>query len=332
MAETPEDTNARLFHLTTLSPRARAAISNEMYFIDTDKDSVDILTIQQEAFLCLTEDMSEIGVYWSTSNEDIYESAYTLDQALSVLDYIMPNTLYVKMRNDAALVECLRSLLQGDITDADPIISYIDFLGGSDAQGPYVLDLTAACQFVRENIRSTEVFVDYITSLLSKYDSERVSATLMLTSPKAYHQFITETINRCYDACVAVRRAGLITDEQQDLLNKRINLSHRYFLQSDRIESFSFVTLTNVNDLAPDGQQTYQIYKKEMLAGCRLSLSYRTSRDLPITHIDAIASLLLLYGISGSLTDYKVRVEEEKDLLGDSSLSAVVDTITALYK
>lgn len=331
VAESPEDKNARLFHFTTLSPRARATISNEMYFIDTDKDSVDDESVQQEAFMCLTEDLSEIGVYWATSNEDIYANTFTLDQTLSVLDYIMPNTLYVKMRDRAPLVQCLRSLVQGDISDTDPLIAYINFLGGDDERAAYDSTLSNACQFVKENIRSTEVFLDYITSLLSKYDDERTSKTLQLTSPKEYHIFVMEMTNRHYDASVKLKASSVIDDVQQDKLNKRIALTQRYFLQSDNIESFSFVTLTDVNDLASDGQAIYDQYKKAMFAGCRMTLEYRTIRDLPITLLDAYASLVFLYGITVSKKDYLAAVQSENALLGDVSTAEAVTAITSLY-
>lgn len=296
MADSQADINKRLFVLTTLSPRAKKIVSTGMYFLVIEQDEADNESIQQELFLSLVEDMSEIGLYWACDNTDIYATTYDLDLALSVLTYLMPNTLYPKLRNDSKLVAALQALLDGNVSDNQAVVDYLIFLGGGDDNTPYVPDLASAIAFVLPNIRNTEMFLTYIESLLSKLQAERKVSTSVLTHKKEYQLIVDRVSSKLYLGLNYLIEKKLV-DTNNPLL-RRITIFIKYLTQADKIEDWSFLFLTNIATLDKSSESLYKTRTKEFLVGTKLCVDYYTVRDIIPSKVDIVGFVLFLFSRS----------------------------------
>lgn len=326
MADSQADINKRLFTMTTLSPRAKKIVSTGLYFLVIEKDDVDNESVQQELFLSLVEDMSEIGLYWACDNADIYATTYDLDLALSVLTYLMPNTLYPKLRNDAKLVSAIQSILDGNVSDNQIVEDYLSFLGGGDEQGPYVPDLTSAITFVAPNIRNTDMFATYLNALLSKLQAERKVSVNILTHKKEYQRIVDKTVTRLYTGLQYLCDKQIVSD--QSFLLRRIQIFTKYLTQADKLEDWSFLFLTAPSTLNEDGLTIYKNRLTEFLGGTKLSIQYYLQRELTPSAMDIIGCVLFLFARSVHTPLFDKKCDELKSHLSpEHDISEIQDAL-----
>lgn len=294
-------------------------MENGRYFLTIEKDDADLQAVQEEAFLCLTEDMGEIGIYWACDNADICGSSYDLDQALSVLGYVMPNMLYPKMRTDEKLTAAIQSMLDGDISNNSLIEDYLEFLGGTEEQLAYVPELTDAVQFVSPNIRNTAIFSDYLSALMSKLREEKKVSVVQLTSPHDYQRIVQMLMSKCQDAQVYLDEQKIISEETVAKLIKRRYITLQYLTQADKYEIFSWVLLTNPLSLPDSSREIYRKYLKELVAGCRMTAEYYLTRHIEFDEANIVSVLCFLYARSSNVTMFNRKVSNFAKQVSDNA-------------
>lgn len=305
MAETPDQINESIFRIMKLSPTATHSVEEQKYNMSFQVEEVDEEAIRQEAFVGLIEDMASIGLYFDCPNEEIYaNNAVDLDAALLVLEFLMPNTLYVKMRQFPRLVDGIKGVLRG-ISDDPVVFDYLHFLGGLNGTTGLFPALGDSCAFLSTRIRCEELFVNYLENLVQLIEEERVIAVSPPTDPNGWARFKDTVEMRVADGIRYLEEK--LTDK--DLVAKlfmRLQVAWIQPMASPTTQArLCFLYLTNPATLASTMQKFYAKVLKEWQVTSKVFPLYFTTRDEPMSPLDAMGFCLYAF----STTDTPAQFE-----------------------
>ncbi len=286
--------------LTQLSPSAQVKLSREEYRVTLETDDVDTESIQQEMILCLFEDMNEIGLFLTCTGEEFCSDGHVFNKALDVLHWVMPNTLYPRLRQDDQLSVEIQTLLEGGISDDMLIVLYLEYLGGNAEGEGYRHDLYEGCQYLRTCLKSTDTYTDYLSGLVSTLHDERVSSTPLIDDVDTYTSVIRTTCMMIEDGRSRLVAAFTGRDDRfYDQLDHRVRLAIKSLLEPDRINELGWLFSTDHTTLSVDVQDAYLDKLIEFQSGFKLSLLYFTTRALTPTTIDVLGMACYCFAKAG---------------------------------
>lgn len=298
--ETPQDANERLAVMVDLSPTARSNVETGRYLMSFITDAADDEAVRQEAFVGIIEDLSGIGLYLSCPNEEIYiNSSVTLDHFLSVLTWILPNTLYPKLRQNPKLVTAIQALLQG-VSNNPLIVDYLDLLGGLDSHMGFIPDLHMACVEMVTNLRENEVFGQYLQNLVEQIQDEKALEHSVLDVDK-HNEWVSykqQMVDHSASLINLLEEKDLVTPEDAQRVRNRFQyIFYTQWAQPQWINTLILLYLTDGSTLNETDRPYYDKLLKEYQVSTKLFLLYYTVREMKPQAFEII-SMMIYHWIS----------------------------------
>ncbi len=311
MSDTFFASDQTIVTLTQLSPSAQVKLSREEYRITLETDDVETDTIEQEMILCLFEDMNEIGLFLTCTGEEFCSDKILFHKALEALHWVMPNTLYPRLRQDIQLSTEIQSLMEGGISDEMLITGYLEYLGGKEDGDGYRRDLYEGCQYLSACLKSAGTYNEYLSGLLSTLHDERASVTPLIDDVNSYTAVIRSICVMLEDA--RSRIVTVLTGRDDDFykkLDRRVGMAARSLLEPDRINTLGWLFSTDHTKLSPDALDLYLDQLIEFQNGFKLSLLYFTTRSLLLTDVDVLGVICYCFAnAGGSQADLENRLK-----------------------
>lgn len=289
--------NELIQKITTLSPTASDTIDNESYKIKIINGDVTDSQILKEVFLCLNQDMNELGIYFIVNIDEILSNGYDLTNTIEILNYIMPNTLYMKLKSNSILVDILSDLINNPVDDDNVLINYITTLGGADGNQAYDDTLNEGSLFLLDKITSTDQFCIYISNLLKLLPTNETNE-LSQTQIEEYNEYTIQFVKYLYDAMFMLNN-NYKFDSCEDIytkLNKRLKVTQSILTKPSSMNSLYFIFLSDKT--TPLEKDIFKDKKTEFFSGFKLSPTYFAIRKIEVTILDILGFCCFTYTLS----------------------------------
>lgn len=339
MADSEVNQNQRVWRIANMSPWARSRLDGEKYRLLLETDDVTPETIQQELFMCLLDDLKEIGIYLTCQPIDIYGNTYDFDLTLNLLEWILPNEFYKKLQDDKKLQGLLTNLLTGGVSNDMFITTYLEFLGGHDNRPGYRPELEEASQFLLDKFRSDGLFITFMSTMMAKLDEERLKG-MEAHGSLDYMGIITR---RCQDIREALGIIGpAFSSEGDDVYNAiftRVDVGIRYLLAAGRITLAGWLFTTPIDRVTSDCKDLYRRKHREFYQGWKLSAAYFNARGQELTKVDIAGIMCMYYATCGKdkgvlehhATILENLVDDSLKGLVRATLGTLIDGLEELY-
>lgn len=316
----PNRHDALILRLTTISPNARHVLDGEQYRLRLETDDVDSESVLQELVLALRDDLAVIGLYFNCPMSDVYSNFQTLSEIIDVLEYILPNTFYPKIRDIAEIRPRLQDILNGGIGSESTLLLYLRWLGsGADCYDP---SCAQGAHWLAVNMTNTELFDVYLTELIAKQTTLGQPIALSALELQTYIAAIAEKTSLLYDTLDSLR-VWLDDDDIYGKIHRRLTLYVRQLLQPVNVAMMAWMLMTDPATLDDDLRIVYdrrwdEFHKSNKLCGAY----YCEYPNTPITLSAIIGVAVRLY------VEYRDpdRVSYTKRLFGE--FTTTVDTVS----
>lgn len=319
MAETDDDRNRRVARLASMSPLVRRKVDAELYRTNLETDEVTPETIQQEAFLLFLEELTDIGIVTTTSAAELYGNSGDMDALLDAFEWIVPTTLYPKLKGDADLVSCLADILSGGISIGGSLLSvWLDFLGGVDHIPGYRPDIEYGVQYIRDRFTSTGAFNSMLSGLITNVAASKSMTHMDVDTHTGLVNVVAELRKRLTEGLAAVTNGcvDLLNDELAKLA-RRIDFTLLGLTAPDKAASNAWLFTTNTSEMAEYETAIYNKKRREFNCGCKLSPLYFTTRGIKITSMDYVGFAIYLYARCETFEVFKTRFSRIQKVLSD---------------
>ena len=155
----------RIERISNLSPSAQEKLQRESYFYNYDVDSATPEAVLEDVFASLVSDAYAVGIEFTVSLRELFESYYMLDRFLDICDYLMPATLYRHLEKSPQLQNVLTDLLDGISSEGDLLVDYVRYLGLDNDR--FSESLSEASEFLVDKIHATPQYKTVLRNLLT---------------------------------------------------------------------------------------------------------------------------------------------------------------------
>lgn len=263
--------------IATLSQRAQDKLDGQNYLINIESDSATAPNVVELLFMELIQDMSEQGLVFTVPAIDICSNAICFESMLDAMQYLFPNTLYPKLKQDANLTDRIDDILTGGVSDEPTVVELLSFIGGTSTGMPYVRAIQSGCAFLVTRITSNELFDIVLRNLVDLVKAER---RVVSVTPQEYDDVIRYTTQKLRMFATAVEIISRIKTNKDllSILDAWIYETITGMTLPENVATTRWRFLTNTNTLSDDGKRLHALAIREFYASCKLCPSYKSVR------------------------------------------------------
>ena len=304
--ETNEEVQKRIERLSLLSPSARRILLKEQTAIAVDQMELDPDSIRQTMFIALVNDLSEVGICFSSSLAEAYGETWTnYDALLDVLEYIFPSRLYILLKTDPKLRQRLKLVIEG-ISDDSLLAAWLESLK------IYKPNLSRI-DFCLQSMNDTGVYALLLENMSDIVQSENLSTVINSKDEEwdAYKAHLMDEAKRAYDKILTLPYT--IGDEKVSLLARRLELQlDKKLSQLENTNMYKFLFMTPPEELSQEGRNFWVKEMYEFSVGNKLMPEYYTVRNLTPSFVDVLGMICMAFGMYPTVKGYLSHCEEIK--------------------
>lgn len=246
--EDSKNTNAIMFAMATLSPKAAESLDTENYRFAAESDQSEEQYILEDAFQRLIKDIETLGIIFKFDYTDYTNDRKTLCQFLKLCQYILPNILYPKMKSNSILRSVIERIVSGDLGDNNTYLqTYLSEIGGLDNDLPIDPSLTDYADSIYSYLDQTENFSDYFKNLVELYNTEKLSIDSDPETHEAYKNKITDLFSDIIDLSNV-----FIDDPRYSNIQIICDKIFMDFSNPDNFTEYSYILLHDENTIPED--------------------------------------------------------------------------------
>lgn len=275
-----------------ISPLAMSIVNGENYRQFTETDEITTESILEDCVVALQSDFLDIGIVPLVDISEIYSTQYVFKQCLTVIEYLMPNTLYVKIKRDPELYKIIANILDGQSTSGNTIMfEYLSALGGLEDGNFYREDLVYGCEFLLDKITNNSIFNTYLTNLITLIGGETSdldSQRLANMDVSRYTKFMTTLLKQVFSVYGLLYEKLDIPDKDKvfDIIKLRIMVAKQYYSNPINMDNLYYYHL--IKDTTPDGLKRKNIIKNTLRSSLKLYETYYLVRGQELTLTDLL--------------------------------------------
>lgn len=199
-SEITQNLNTAIFLIASLSPTASKSLELESYRESANSDDATDQYILEEVLQSLVKDTQEIGLIINADLSQLAEEPSSLYDFISLLTYLLPNSLYPLLKSNEPIRNCVYHLITGSLGDNETLVqTYLSELGGLDGQTALVPELSSIIDHHYPIISQTETFTDYLKNLYDLVTQERITIEADPDHHISYRNKIKDLIGRLSD-------------------------------------------------------------------------------------------------------------------------------------
>ncbi len=292
--EDPKNTNAIMFAMATLSPKAADSLETENYRFTAENDLSTEQYILEDAFHSLIKDLDTIGVLLKFDYTNYVNDRETLCKFLKLCSYILPNILYPKIKTDSILRSIIERIASGDLGDGGTFLQvYLSELGGLDDDLPVLPDLTDYIDSIYQVVDQSDNFSDYMKNLIFLYESE----TLTINSDQETHTLYKEKISDIFASLVDFQKIFAEDSKYRFVLSMSDRIIQD-FLSPVNFSEYSYLLLHNEETIPEDLIEGYKRKWQYYFMSHSWCYDYYNLRHIDLEENDERWSVILMFLLS----------------------------------
>ena len=303
----------RIERIGKLSPTAQEKLQKETYLYNYDVDSATPEAVLEDVFTSLVADAYAVGIEFTVSLDELFDSYYMLDRFLDICGYLMPATLYRHIERDPRLHNVLTDLLDGINTDEDLLVAYIGYLGLDDDR--FSESLSEASEFLVDKLHTAPQYKIVLRNILTMDEKltrlPNVDPENLITYTKEI-QKLSNTLKY------------VVTLLQKDMPNA-VRYKHVFghidnyistLMEQDKIPEYAWMFYGTLTDALPlsmidaSTQQLYTFYSTQPL-----HVEYFVKHQKMLTNVDVFVCIVRIAGAHMNKETYVLDVDAFKESL-----------------
>lgn len=324
--ETDDEVQQRVERLALLSPSARRILLKEQTSIVVDQMEMDPDAVRQSMFIALINDLSEVGVCFSSSLAEVYGETWTnYDGLMDVLEYIFPSRLYVLLKTDPQLRKRLRLVIEG-ISDDSLLHAWLESL---QIYKPELFRI----DFCLQHMNDTGVYASLLENMSDIVESECLSSVINTKDEEweAYKEYLMDEAKKAFNKIISLPQT--VGGDKLARLARRLDIQLNKNLSSfEKINIYKFLFMTPIEELSEEGKNYWQKEMYEFSVGNKLMPEYYITRELTPNYVDILGMVCMAFAMNQTLQGFISHCDEIKNSFSflNENFNELVDSLSKL--
>jgi len=313
-----------LERMASISPGVHLHLSGELWKQHIDEDEHTLHDLVLECFSMMIDEAFELGVEFFCSRGELCDTGYHLDRTLLLFEIIFPMPLYRSITEDDGFRTWLTSTVCDGAGDPEQtnimnLLEYLaftyrivrhtyippeneDISSDPDLPEPEISIFQDTYQLLHDKIRSTPVFDEYVTSVLS-VNTTPFQCPIDPDEQKDYLDHVNTRITRLLEAVDHLDRTIPTIHDMIELQYQRIEIYRRVSIASDTLSNNTWAFMHVYKPLVPPTpfeQAMIARFIFEQNAQVPLFEVYFRIQENPLTRSDCVSLILGCYDESST--------------------------------